>query len=314
MQVDVPRLLNALRIRDAIYRHKEWWARCPFPGHKETEPSWSIHDEVGASNHGYHKCFGCKQGGGPVDLVVARIGLSRPGAARWMHEQGLVLGKALGAIDELSVVVGSRARKLPKLPPSVTIAPYEDWPGLARKYLDRRGIPPQYVLRYRLGYAVQGKLEGRIVLPAWDTQGNVTNYTARSFVNSPKRYLNPERAEGFPHNVAVFGEHLWPSLPKDVVFTTEGAINALVVDAVMGGTYAVGAVFGSKLHPPQVLKLSRFNSIVHVADPDYTGEEFASIVRDALCRITQVQVVHLSGGDAADTPREELKEALHAAL
>jgi len=313
MQVDVPRLLHALRIRDAIYRHKEWWSVCPYPGHTEKEPSWSIHDEVGSANHGWHKCFGCKRGGGPADLVIARIGISRPSAVRWLYENGLVLGKALGAIDELKVVV-TPARKRATLPPSVVIAPLDDWPGLARKYVEQRGITPQHVLRYRLGYAVQGNLAGRVVFPAWDTYGNVTNYTARTFVNHPRRYLNPKRSEGFPHNVSVFGEHLWSGLPRDVVFTTEGAINALAIDAVMGGKYAVAALFGSKLHPPQVLKLSRFTTVIHVADPDYTGVEFASIVHDALCRISNVRVASLQGGDAADTPPDELKEVLHGNL
>ncbi len=313
MKVDVPRMLNALRIRDASFRWNEWWATCPYPDHDDKDPSWSIHDNPTAPNHGFHKCFGCKRGGGPIELVSARIGITRSSAARWLRENGLILGQAMGGVSELKVVVsGQRLR--PKLPPSVVVEPLEEWPGLAREYAMARGIGPQHVLRYRLGYAIHGRLAGRIVFPAWDVNGDVTNYTARAFSSNQRRYMNPDKKEGYPHQSSVFGEHLWPSLPRDVVFTTEGAINGLAVDSALAGHYAIGALFGSQLHPPQVLKLTRFTTIIHIADPDVTGHEFARKIRDALKQAADVRVVYLAEGDAQETPQRMLKEALHAEL
>jgi DNA primase len=309
MKVDVPRMLFALGIRDAVLRRNEWWAKCPFPSHKDTEPSWSIRDQPELQSHGFHKCFGCKQGGGPSALVQACIGITPQSAVRWLHENGLVLGRALGGIPEIKVTVGNSPIKT--APPSMVVfLPLGEWPRAAKEYLHNRGITPQHVLRYQLGYAVHGRLAGRIVFPCYDEQGRMTNYTARSFTGDSRRYLNPNSFEGYPIKQSIFGEHLWPDLPRDMVFVSEGAINALALDAALGGKVAVAALLGSKISPTQVLKLSRFSTLVYVADPDFTGMEFACTVEAALCNACDVHVVQLVGTDAADTPRQQLKETL----
>lgn len=310
MKIDVPRLLFALGIKDATLRRNEWWAKCPFPGHQEKEPSWSIRDQPELASHGFHKCFGCKQGGGPVQLVQLCIGITAQSANRWLHENGLVLGEALGGIPEIKVSVGGSQRYQTKLPPLCAILPMEDWPTMARKYATERGITPQHVLRYKLGYAVHGRLAGRIVLPSYNARGEVANYTARSFTGDSKRYSNALTSENYPLKTALFGEHLWDELPSGIVFTAEGAINALAIDTAVGSKFAVAAFCGSRISPVQVHKLSRFSKVVHVADPDFTGREFACTVEAALKSACEVYVIQLQDEDAAGTDPKVLRREL----
>ena len=86
--IDVPRLLEALGI-EARRRGHDLWAPCPFPDHKDKEPSWHITNNEGSPDHGLHHCFGCKQGGSAVDLVMAVIGTSYPSARAWLVDRGI---------------------------------------------------------------------------------------------------------------------------------------------------------------------------------------------------------------------------------
>lgn len=63
--------LNAMQIREvgaylgiALPRNRS--ARCPLPGHEDTNPSFSIYQ-----NGTRWKCFACNEGGGTIDFVMA---------------------------------------------------------------------------------------------------------------------------------------------------------------------------------------------------------------------------------------------------
>ena len=52
MNVDVPNLLRALGITEFKEHRGELWARCPFPGHKDADASWSICWNPGGPRNG----------------------------------------------------------------------------------------------------------------------------------------------------------------------------------------------------------------------------------------------------------------------
>lgn len=287
--VDVAQLLAELGV-DARHRGGSVWeARCPLPGHDDDKPSWTIVDDPDDPKHGCHHCFGCSRGGTAIDLVVARYEFSaRSSAIAWIVE------RATGPLRHAAtvrIVVGSARRPLFVLPGGVRFARYADWPAPARDYALSRGIEEWQMARWGVGYAVDGRLAGRLVFPARDATSSITSYTARSFTRAPKRYIEPRREEG-ADPAAIFGEHLWPPTgSRRAVVVTEGAINGLAAERV--SRLPIAALYGSQVHLEQVLKVSSFTRAYVLTDPDLAGDRAAEKLEGALARHVEVARVIL---------------------
>lgn len=293
---DVPRLLDRLGIR-AQRRGREWWACCPL--HEEQTPSWQIRDDVGdLERHGRWRCLGqCHTGGSPVGLVMQLFELSSGDAARWLRSEAAAPA-SLGAI---TFRAAARPRLGMTLPAGVVIDALEEWVTPARAYAGTRGLTEEQVDRWNLGYAVDGRLAGRLVLPVYSAAGRLLNYTARSFQGAAKKYLEPSAAEGGDKG-AIFGEEHWP-IPAQregvAVYVLEGAFDALAVERALPDS-AVAAVYGSQLLAAHVAKLSTFGELVIATDPDGSGEKFADRLEAAVTRWKPVRRVRLPrGNDAA---------------
>lgn len=304
MNVDMPRLLERLGIgglkrRDA----RQVWALCPM--HEERTPSWSIHLDTGA-----HHCFGCGFGGGVVALVRARVStaMTHDEVWRWLEREGL------GATPGLPSV--SAALLLPAhggdfvMPEEVR---REDWPADARDYVARRGIAGWQIARWKIGYAVEGRLRNRIVFPIEDGEGVVRGYTARSWDGSRVRYMTPHVSENADRRV-LFGERWWAS--RDAVVLVEGAIDALAVERALRSLaapcVAVAALGGAAVSKDRVVlaKLSRFARVVLALDDDPAGRAASEAVHAALVRRCRVHRLSLGDDDAASAAPEVLEARL----
>jgi DNA primase len=63
----------------------------------------------------------------------------------------------------------------------------------AISYLKRRQITLDDILKYNIGYCVNGKYSNCIVIPSYDKDGNLNYFTARNFdKNSSVKYKNPD--------------------------------------------------------------------------------------------------------------------------
>lgn len=272
-EVDVPRLLERLGI-EAVRHGREWWACCPV--HEEADPSWQIRDDPGALKHGYQRCFGCGFGGGPFALVMRVLGCEPTEARDFLagHE-----------VERVSIEVRVEARKARKdfaLPDEVEMArPFSEWPSAARAYLEGRKFGAEDMARFGAGYAVDGKLAGRIVLPVLDYRGRITSYAARSFLGDEKRYLEPAAATGADRS-AVLGEHLWPPPEeREELVVVEGPFDAIAADAA---GFFVGAVRGSSVSTDQALSLATWKRVVIATDPDGAGDAAAEEIAGVLVR------------------------------
>lgn len=282
MSVDVPSVLRRLGI-EAKRSGKEWIARCPNPEHDDRSPSWRIRDDPGSSKHGFMKCWPCGFGGTILDLIVRVLRLDgRREAREWLGE---------GDVDRREVaeveVVVPPPRLAFRMPPEVRFDPIEDWPPLARRYfLEERALEAWQVERWGIGYAVDGRLRGRIVVPSRDAGGRPQRYTARSFVDDEKRYLEPENRER-PNPNALFGEEHWPLLNGDenrsVLFLVEGAVNALALEAEMPGIY-VAATSGSSMRSMYGPKLATWSRLFVMTDPDAAGDKLAEEIAIGIAR------------------------------
>lgn len=296
--IAVPRLLDSLSIayeRDGD-RLK---ARCPSGRHPDASPSWDIGDAPGRPENGLHHCWSCSWGGDAPRLVCHALGVGFQAAYAWIRE--FATGAAVPAPVSARVVVGAIGIVPFGFPPGVVEdRVVESWPAPPRRYLEKRGIPAWQVARWRLAYALEGRLRGRIVLPVRDQAHRLQSYTARAFDGAPVRYLTPRKEEG-ASPAAVFGSEHWKG--QSICIVAEAAIDSLACERVCPGcaVAALGSGGASNAAQPYVvLALARFRRLVVVTDPDAAGDRAAASLDASLGRHLEVMRARPPAGkDAA---------------
>lgn len=288
MRVDVEAVLRRLGI-EAKRKGKEWVALCPNKDHDDRSPSWRIRDEPGSSRHGYHHCWPCGFKGGILALIQHVKGLEDYAAAKdWLGDADVEAEPVTG------VEVKVKAPRLRyQLPPGVCVEPIENWPSPARDYfIKERRLEAWQAERWGVGYAVDGRLKGRIVIVYRDALGRPIRYTARSFTGAEKRYLEPEMHEGANMN-AMFGEQHWPAHgERDLLFVLEGAINGLALEAELEGVH-FAATAGSEMRGLYSTKFSTWKRICVMTDPDKAGDKLAEEIEVGLARELETKVERL---------------------
>jgi hypothetical protein len=207
-------------------------------------------------------------------------------------------------------VAGARSRF--RLPEGVEHHPLGSWNSVPLGYALSRGITGEQVERWQVGYALEGRLAGRLVFPIVDSSGRLANYAARTFVGHETRYLAADAREG-PDKAAMLGERFWPPPAKrlsKVVVVFEGAISGLAIERALAlagfvpheDVYLAGLQGSDAEDPRRPARLATFGRVVSAADPDVAGESVSADLAAALGR--RVPFARLEyprrGVDAAD--------------
>lgn len=282
MKVDIHRLLRTLGIKVDKPMHGNLWALCPYPGHKESHPSWSIDEKTGQNY-----CFGCESGGSALDLIIAVVDLSGYSAAfRWITEHNLDLeGTSPLAV---SLVCRKQCLKSLQIPNGLKSGKLSDWVTPPRRYVTKRGITDEQIRKWSIHYGVGGDLNGRIFIPIFDNNGILLSYNSRSYIDQEPRYLKPSSG-GLPG--AVFGEKYWDySDPNRELVLCEGEFNGLACERA--GVRYIGALSGSSIDKEQILKLGHFKSIIVASDLDVAGNKLAIQLKMILVRWANVKRVN----------------------
>lgn len=128
-----------------------------------------------------------------------------------------------------TVVKREKKKKTLKLPEGFTL--FKDSSTVypvrrqAINYLHNRGISDYMIEKYQIGFCDRGDHAGRIVVPSYDSKGELNYYIARSWnPMSRAKYKNPEAEK----DKIIFWENLidWN---KDI-FLVEGAFDGLFLD------------------------------------------------------------------------------------
>ena len=128
-----------------------------------------------------------------------------------------------------TVVKREKKKKTLKLPSSYTL--FKDSSKVypvrrqAINYLYNRGITDYMIEKYQIGFCDNGDHAGRIVIPSYNSNGELNYYIARSWnPMSRAKYKNPEAEK----DKIIFWESLidW----KKDIFLVEGAFDGLFLD------------------------------------------------------------------------------------
>lgn len=297
--------------------HGRLWAKCPSGTHEDANPSWSIMSA--GERRGAHYCASCHYGGHLAQLVMTVRDVGFYSASEWLAEVEAGFGERR-RVESARVAVPSVGRGGFRVPPEVSFGPLARWPTPLRAYAERRRIEAWQVERWRVGYAVDGRLAGRVVLVARDRAGRPAGYAARTISKDPavKRYLAP-RTEELPDFGVMFGEERWPEpRARELVVVLEGGLNALAVERCLvahGAAASLAVMSGSRAPAIVFAKLATFRRVVNLTDNDHAGDSVAEELRQGLARHADFRRVLLrEGTDPDNVDPEELWEKLCPAV
>ena len=92
----------------------------------------------------------------------------------------------------------------------------------AVKYLKNRGIKGYDIIRYQMGYTIDGPYANRIIIPSYDSNNKLNYFLARSFYETTLKYKNPPTSK----NVIVFENQINWKMP---LVLCEGVFDAIAI-------------------------------------------------------------------------------------
>jgi DNA primase len=309
-------------------RGRNWIGLCPF--HQEKTPSFNV-DPVTQS----YKCFGCGASGDVFTFVERHENMSFVEAAEHLARRaGVELLRKGGAprpsgereaLYEANAAATTYFRK--------TLAQASD----ARDYLARRGILPETIEKWQIGFATEmwdglasylagRKVEmriaslaglvhkgrdgghydafrGRVIFPILDDQQRVVGFGGRAMGDEQPKYLNTGETPLFAKSKLLFGLHFArrPMNEQGRALLMEGYTD--VISAHQAGLTAAVATLGTSLTAEHAKRLARLAPMVVVVyDGDAAGIKAALRAASELERESvQVRITPLPAGDDPDS-------------
>ncbi len=154
---------------------------CPKCNHHKRKMSVNI-------NKNAFKCWICDYRGNNLGTLIR----DRDLRSRW---NSLVNQIEITRFDELfkekDKYVMKESLNLPEHFTSLSSAKLSSIGKKAKKYLLDRGVTFADILLYKMGFCFHGPYKNRVVVPSFDSSGELNYYIARSFGNCYMKYKNP---------------------------------------------------------------------------------------------------------------------------
>ena len=305
---------------------------CPF--HSEKTASFSV-----APDKGIYYCFGCHAGGGVINFIMQIESLDYPDAVRFLARRaGLEVPEdeqyrsQYQKQERLRALCKDAARWFREQLFSPAGEP-------ARQYIARRGLSPNTVVRFGLGFspnawgdltdamkqkgyridelidaglALRGKNGGvydrfrnRLMFPIIDVRGSVIGFGGRVMDDSTPKYLNSPETSIFNKRKNLFALNIARKSKQGRIILTEGYMDAITLHQY--GFDCAVASLGTSLTEDHANILARYtDTVVLTYDSDEAGQ---NATRRAIPMLEktgiQVKVLRMQG---AKDPDEYLKK------
>ena len=326
---------SAVNIVDVVGEHvrlrpsgpSRYMGLCPF--HNEKKPSFTVHVV-----HQFYKCFSCGAGGDVFKFVQETQGISFYEALKVLADRcGIAMPKRGNYSDEDSRRRGAVLR-MHELAQENFQANLKCPAGeAARAYLARRGVAPETIERFGLGYSdrsgralirvleaqdfsaalveesglvgkrqdgsMYDRFRNRLMFPIHDESGRIIAFGGRALAaeDEPK-YLNSPETAIYKKSRVLYNLHRAKEAirKEDRVILVEGYMDAIGVSAA--GFPGVVASCGTSLTSEQIQALARHSRhMVMNFDPDPAGANATEKRIDALLQEgMQVRILELDGG------------------
>ena len=315
---------------------------CPF--HKEKTPSFSVLED-----RQIFKCFGCGKGGNVVHFIMQAEGLSYPDALKYLAErQGIQITdtadrRAAELADKRKLImqINKETARFFFMQLTKSREGYE--------YFTKRGIPPEMVKHFGLGFAPDSwdslikymaaknitgeqleiaglvirnknggycdKFRHKVMFPIFDVLGNVVAFGGRVLDNSKPKYINSPETALYTKGKHLYGLNFARQSGSKRVIIVEGYMDCIALHQ-RGITWAVAAL-GTALTTEQARLLKKyFNDCVTCFDADAAGQSATLRGMDILTKAGfNVRVMAVPDGKDPDeflkkhSPEEFIKVA-----
>ena len=325
-----------------------WKACCPF--HQERSPSFMVNEEKAM----WH-CFGCGKGGDVFAFVMEMEGLEFREALKMLAERaGVELPQYKG--EEKNKETKDRIYDVLELATKFYEKQLSSGVGKEKvlAYLTGRGLSPESISQFRLGYAPDGwrhlydflvgrgfraeeieqaglilKKEGgsghydrfrdRIMFPIFDILGRIIGYSARVAPGgdeSQAKYINTPETPIYHKSRALYGLFQAKQAMKQAGATVIVEGNMDVIAMHQAGVGNTVAVSGTALTPEQLVMMKRYgNGVQLFFDMDGAGQQAARKSAEiALEKELLVSVIALPFGKDAADMGKESPEQLREAV
>lgn len=282
----------------------------------------------------------CKCGGNHLDFVAKMencnaheaavkidqwfsLGLAGQSEATSLHRNG-----APNPAGSTPRIAGSGQRPPPPPPRTVADAEPPEEPGENKPlsfhlenlqtdhpYLEERGLIPETIAEFGLGFCAKGTMSGRIVIPIHNVKGELVGYVGRWPGQPPEERPKYKLPTGFKKSAEVFNLHR--ALQEDAgqpLIVVEGFFD--VIRLWQMGYRRVVSLMGSSLSAMQeeaLMKATTSGScLILLFDEDDAGRAGREKALLRLARYTFVRVVVFpqEGQQPDHLTREELDELL----
>jgi len=320
---------------------------CPF--HQEKTPSFNVHQ-----SRQFYKCFGCGAGGNALKFVMEVDGLTFPEALKLLAERnGIPMPKRNEYSDADSRLRGALIEMHTRAAELYQAGLRGPQGAEARAYLARRGVSPEIIDAFQLGYSdpagqalthrlteerfspeqleasglVRRRNEGagfydafrgRLMFPIHNESGKVIAFGGRAMRDDDQpKYLNSPETPIYRKTSTLYNLHRAREAMRrsNRAVLVEGYMD--VIGAYAADVREVVASCGTALTNPQVRAIHRHaDTVVVNFDPDDAGSNAAErAIQLLLDESLHVRVLTLDGGlDPDEYVKHNGAEAYRARL
>lgn len=287
---------------------------CPF--HEETKASF----RANLQKNVFH-CFGCKAKGNILGFVALKEGVDIREAALmvqdWFGIQPQMPSK--GPVKVPETIPGSKEpneakteanQKVVNVPLTFTFKKLNP----EHQYLKDRGLKPETVQYFGLGFCSHGLMKNRIVIPIHNEKGELVAYAGRWPGNPPQGEPKYKLPKGFHKSLVVFNLHRVREIAKGKeLILVEGFFDCFKI--WQAGFKNVVALMGSALSKEQerliLGALGPQSKIILMFDGDEAGKKCTEDVFSRLSNKCKVRVTRIEHGKQ---PEDLAKQALEKML
>jgi len=343
MRSTLEELLYKVNIVDVVSQHvklrksgKDFIGLCPF--HKEKTPSFTVSIEKQI-----YYCFGCHEGGNVINFLMKLENMTfQETLENLAHEYGVEIKKGgtkrSNSFDAMSKLAGFYHQNIKNA-------------RLAREYLLKRGIGPDVIDEFKIGYSDRSRhtiqtflknagiprdillntgilrvkdkdiydiFMGRVVVPIFDVNRKVIGFGGRTIEKDgfPK-YINSPESPIFSKGSSLFGidkarKHI---TDKNEVFIVEGYFDFIAL--YTGGLKNIVSTLGTSVTEGQLTKLRSYtDNITLMLDGDEAGIKSALRLIGLLSEldINGNMVVLPDGHDPDSFIKKEGEDGLHRVI
>jgi len=209
-----------------IYKNDDVAFHCPVCNIEDHKKKLIINLNENHSKFGFWRCWNCKDSHGMHGRSLIRLFHKLKAPRQDTASLYTILDVAVLLKNNSEVVVSTLPKQTMSLPLEfISITSVQDTKDYqnAVKFLLDRGLTRNDIIKYNIGYCEKGKYAHRIIIPSYNTQGELNYFAARTYEDKIRpKYLNPPIATS--DDVIFFDMHINWNLP---VLLCEGVFDAI---------------------------------------------------------------------------------------